>query len=370
MKNEIYNKINFDELEAKWTSHSLEFKIPGGTSRGVLKQKKTWFLKVWNKNNPAIFGIGECGMFKGLSSDDLPDYEEKLEFLSSRISRQSKNFRQEFIDYPSLVFGLEMALRDLMSNGQRKFYNNNFTENKDLIKINGLIWMGEIDFMIKQLEEKIKLGFDCIKLKIGSLDFDAEMKLLRSIRKRFSSDEMEIRVDANGAFKPSEALDKLKILADFELHSIEQPIKQGQIKEMVSLCSQTPLAIALDEELIGINKLEEKQWLLDNIPAQYIILKPTLLGGFESCEEWIELAEANGIGWWITSALESNIGLNAIAQLTYDLINSEKRVGAKMPQGLGTGQLFNNNIPSPLLLKGDQLIIDSNQSWDLSLLKF
>ena len=241
-----------------------------------------------------------------------------------------------------------MALKDLEIEGENILFPSEFTQGNDSIEINGLVWMGKSDFMRKQIIEKIEAGFSCIKLKIGAIDFDKEIELIKSIRKEFSEKDIEIRVDANGAFAVDNALEKLKILSEYGLHSIEQPIKQGQLEEMTRLCKQTPLPIALDEELISVNKFDKKRTLLQTIKPQYIILKPSLTGGFKASEEWIKIAQQNDIGWWITSALESNIGLNAIAQWTYTL-------GNKMPQGLGTGQLYKNNFDSPLYIKNGQL---------------
>ena len=264
------------------------------------------------------------------------------------------------MEFPSIQFGLEQALLSVKSVNPFVLFPSNFTESKDSVNINGLIWMGSEAFMKKQIADKLETGFSTIKMKIGAIDFETELALLKSIRKEFSSNEIELRVDANGAFAPKEALDKLKRLSDFELHSIEQPIKQGQIGEMADLCAKTPIPIALDEELIGVFDVTKKKELLLTIKPQYIILKPSLVGGIRSSEEWIDLAEKQQAGWWITSALESNIGLNAIAQWTYTLRN-------KMPQGLGTGSLFTNNIESPLEVKNGYLHYNTNKNWKIKL---
>ena len=256
-----------------------------------------------------------------------------------------------------------MALQSLDSKDPFVLFPSHFTDGKAGIPINGLIWMGEKSFMKEQIEDKIQQGFSCIKLKIGAIDFDAEMELLRYIRKEFSAKEIELRVDANGAFQPENALEKLKRLSDLSLHSIEQPIRQGQYKEMAKLCKETPLPIALDEELIGVFNTSDKENLIEEIKPQYIILKPSLIGGFQGTKEWVNLAEKNQIGWWITSALESNIGLNAIAQFTY-LQNNP------MPQGLGTGSLFTNNIESPLQVKGENLNYNPQLTWETQQIKF
>jgi len=343
-------------LKASFKKYTLNFNFPAGTSRGVLQQKDSWFiiLSIDNLKN----GIGECGLLKGLSFDDKPGYEDKIQEVCAEINTTQKYDLQKLVEFPSIRFGLEMAFLDLQSKLERILFPSNFAEGKDSININGLVWMGEFDFMLKQIREKIEKGFSCIKLKIGAIDFEKEILLIHSIRKEFSETDIEIRVDANGAFSPKEALEKLKRLAEYDLHSIEQPIKQGQWEEMAKLCEGTPLPIALDEELIGIFEKKKKEELLNQIKPQYIILKPSLVGGFAVSEEWIELAEQNNIGWWVTSALESNIGLSAISQWTYKL-------GNKMPQGLGTGQLYTNNFESPLIITNGQLNYLPSITWNL-----
>ena len=361
-------------LRSDWKKYTLNFKRPAGTSRGIIKTKDSWFIIIHKKNNPDIVGIGECGLLKGLSVDDREDYEEKLEEVCKNINNYKIYLDTGLIEFPSIRFGLEMALWDLgvegvLGNkgnrgnngncGNRVLFDSDFTEGKDSIEINGLVWMGNFDFMRQQIIDKIESGFKCIKLKIGAINFEEELNLIKSIRNEFSVKDIEIRVDANGAFKQTEALEKLNRLAEFNLHSIEQPIRQGQWEEMAGLCKSTPLSIALDEELIGINKIEEKGKLLETIRPQFIILKPSLLGGFKASEEWIDLAEKNKTGWWVTSALESNIGLSAIAQWTYTLKN-------KMPQGLGTGQLYLNNFDSPLQIFNGKLNYSPEMSWNLN----
>jgi len=264
----------------------------------------------------------------------------------------------QLVAFPSIQFGLEMAFRSLNQKSPFELFPSEFTKGKDSIPINGLIWMGDSLFMKQQIKDKLEAGFTCIKLKIGALDFDKELALLKSIRHEFDAQTIEIRVDANGAFKSREALEKLKRLSDFNLHSIEQPIKQGQHQEMAQLCSDTPLPIALDEELLGVFSVTNKQVLLQTIKPQYIILKPTLIGGFKGSQEWIDVAETSSIGWWVTSALESNIGLNAIAQWTYTLKNN-------LPQGLGTGGLFTNNVQAPLVVNSGRLFYDLKTKWNL-----
>jgi o-succinylbenzoate synthase len=344
-------------MNAFFQKQSLNFKQASGTSRGVLRTKETYFLKVVDGDK---VGYGECAVFKGLSVDDRPDYEAKLIWLCQNINRNLDELLQEFIEFPSIQFGLEQAYLSVKSKNPFELFPSKFTESEDAIKINGLIWMGTEAFMRKQIREKLDAGFSTLKLKIGAIDFESEISLLKSIRKEFSSEEIEIRVDANGGFLPSEALEKLKKLSELNLHSIEQPIKQGQMDEMAELCSTTPLPIALDEELIGVFDVTNKQEILQTIKPQYIILKPSLVGGFTGSAEWIQLASTQHIGWWITSALESNIGLNAIAQWTYTLKNN-------LPQGLGTGSLFTNNFESPLEVKGEYLHYNNKIKWNVNL---
>lgn len=335
----------------------LEFKRPSGTSRGVMTQKETWFI-VLEENGKK--GIGECGILRGLSADDRDDYEEKLEWTCENIHLGEKELWEALLEFPSIQFGIEMAFLSLKSETPYLLFPSDFTNTSKSIVINGLVWMGEASFMKEQIEEKLANGFNCIKLKIGAIDFQKELELLEFIRSHFSSEQIEIRVDANGAFALNEALDKLHQLNKFQLHSIEQPIKKENIKAMRDLCKATPFPIALDEELIGIFSLAEKEKLLQEIEPQYIILKPSFIGGFRGTQEWITLAEKYNIGWWITSALESNIGLNAIAQWTF-LQNS------KMPQGLGTGALYTNNFDCPLEVSKGQLWYNKAINWDSEL---
>ncbi|MFC0521943.1 o-succinylbenzoate synthase [Mesonia maritima] len=346
-------------MKASYKKYILNFKRPSGTSRGVLHTKETWFL-ILEENSKT--GIGECGILRGLSIDDRPDYEEKLQWLCENIQLEKAVLLEELEEFPSIQFGLEMALQSLKAENKFELFPSEFTKGSGKIPINGLIWMGEKSFMKSQIVEKIEHGFSCIKLKIGAIDFETELALLSYIRKEFSAEQIELRVDANGAFHHSEALEKLKKLSKLNLHSIEQPIRQGQFLEMQKLCKQTPLPIALDEELIGVFSVTKKEELLQTIQPQYIILKPSLVGGFQGTQEWINLAEKHNIGWWITSALESNIGLNAIAQWTF-------MKNTTMPQGLGTGSLFTNNIPSPLEVKKEFLTYNPTKSWDTSIIK-
>ena len=344
-------------IKATYKKHVLNFKNPSGTSRGILKTKETWFLIL---RDTTAMGIGETGLFRGLSIDDVAHYEEKLTWVCNHIDQGLDFLRNELNAYPSIQFGLEQAFLSLRSESTFELFPSSFTEGKNEIPINGLIWMGDQNFMKRQIKDKLKTGFSCLKMKIGAIDFDAEMELLKSIRKEFSSKEIELRVDANGAFHPKNALEKLDQLSTLDIHSIEQPIQQGQIQEMAELCSNTPLPIALDEELIGIFSFEEKKKLIATIAPQYIILKPSLIGGFTGSKEWITLAKQFNSGWWVTSALESNIGLNAIAQFTYTLQSN-------LPQGLGTGSLFTNNFTSPLEVKNGTLRYNPLQKWNLNL---
>lgn len=341
-------------MQASYKQYLLKFKRPSGTSRGVLTEKETWFLKIEDNER---YGIGECGILRSLSYDDRPDYEDKLHWVCENINLGKEMLWEELREFPSIQFGVEMAFRSLESSTAFELFPSEFTRGEDHIPINGLIWMGDKEFMKKQISEKIEQGFRCIKLKIGAIDFETEIELLRSIRENFSAESMELRVDANGAFHPTEALRKLERLSKFDLHSIEQPIKQGQIPEMTQLCSKTPIPIALDEELIGVTDVTEKAKLIQTIQPQYAIYKPSLIGGMKGTQEWIDICEANQVKWWITSALESNIGLNAIAQWTYTL-------DTDLPQGLGTGGLYTNNYTSPLLVQDGKIQYDPQVSWD------
>lgn len=342
-------------MEAFYLRYQMNFIRPVGTSRGQMAYKETWFLTL---NDGAQTGIGECGMFRGLSIDDRPDYEEKLQWVCDHIHWGEAALYEALHDFPSIQFGLEMAFRSLRSTHPALLFPSEFTEGKAAIPINGLVWMGDTSFMHRQLLDKIQAEYRCVKMKIGALDFQQELGLLSFLRSQFNAEKLEIRVDANGAFAPEEALSKLKQLAVYELHSIEQPIAPKQWEVMRTLCQDSPIPIALDEELIGVSGRAAKKELLETLRPQYIILKPTLVGGFRGSLEWIELAESMGIGWWITSALESNVGLNAIAQWTYTLQSSR-------PQGLGTGALYANNFDCPLEVVGDQLCYRPEKYWGL-----
>jgi len=341
-------------MKASYKKYILDFKRPSGTSRGILRRKETWFLILKDEDN---FGIGECGLLRGLSIDDFPDYEQELIWTCDNIHLGKDALWEALKEFPSIQFGMEQAFLSLETTDSFELFPSGFTQEKNTIPINGLVWMGDYGFMHEQIQKKLSEGFKCIKLKIGAIDFDQEIKLLSSLRKNYPKKELEIRVDANGAFSKQDALNKLKIISEFELHSIEQPIRQGNIDVMKRLCEETPLPIALDEELIGIYDIAKKEELLRTIRPQYIILKPSLVGGYQGSEEWISVAEKENIGWWITSALESNIGLNAIAQWAYTLKTD-------MPQGLGTGGLYTNNIEGPLTVEKGQIFYDRTKKWN------
>ncbi len=343
-------------MKASFFPYRLEFKQASGTSRGILKTKETWFIKIEDEH---ATGFGECGMFRGLSCDDRPDFESKLKWVCHHIDLGLEQLLIELIDFPSIQFGLEMAFLDLLSDSSNVLFPSKFTSGKASIPINGLIWMGDEQFMKSQIRSKIDAGFNCLKIKIGAIDFDTELSLIKAIRKEYDVETIELRVDANGAFSPLEAMEKLKRLSDFNLHSIEQPIRQGQHDAMAKLCAHAPLPIALDEELIGIHDVTKRSLLLQTINPQYIILKPTLVGGFSGSQSWIDLAEKQSVDWWITSALESNIGLNAIAQWTYQL-------NVNRPQGLGTSALYTNNIEAPLKIYNGRLIYAPSVKWTIN----
>jgi O-succinylbenzoate synthase len=322
-----------------------------------MTEKETWFI-VLEKDDK--MGIGECGILRGLSVDDRPDYEAKLQWTCDNIHLGKDQLWKALIEFPSIQFGVEIAFQSLAAESPFLLFPSEFTEGLKSIQINGLVWMGEETFMKEQIEEKLKQGFHCIKLKIGAIDFNKELQLLSYIREHFGPDQIEIRVDANGAFGLNEALGKITQLSEYKLHSIEQPIQKNNTDRMAELCKASPLPIALDEELIGVFKLDEKEQLLQKIKPQYIILKPSFIGGFRGTQEWISLAEKHQIKWWVTSALESNVGLNAIAQWTYLQHNL-------MPQGLGTGALFTNNFDCPLEVSEGQLWYRKESEWKLVL---
>jgi o-succinylbenzoate synthase len=334
----------------------LHFKQPAGTSRGVYTERRIWLVTV---SDGVAVGVGECAPLPQLSCDDIPNYDEVLRRFCDEVEQTGEIPYEALRDYPSMLFGLETAMLDVRcqkEDGRSVLFDTPFSRGEVGIPINGLVWMGNYDEMLRRLEEKLEKGFRCVKLKIGAIGFEQELELVKRIRDRFSFHEVELRLDANGAFRPDEALYKLELLSQYAVHSIEQPIRQGQWAMMAELCRESPLPIALDEELIGVNDPDMKRHMLNIIKPRYIILKPSLHGGMLGCREWIETARDMDIGSWITSALESNIGLNAIAQFASDVYGDH----IAMPQGLGTGQLFTDNIPMPLEIRGDKLWISKN----------
>lgn len=328
----------------------LDFKEPAGTSRGVMNRKLSCLLRIYDETNPDIFGIGEAAIFEGLSPEADPRYFDKIiELMTNvRIGRQT-----DLSHFPSLQFGFEQAIRDFASGGKGLYFDSPFVYGEDSIEINGLIWMGDYQKMAERLASKIEAGFRCIKFKIGAIEWDREMELIRSVRADWPSDKIEIRVDANGAFTPDDVMYRLDLLAKLGVSSIEQPIRAGQPLEMRKICKDSPITIALDEELIGKFSIDEKRSMIESIRPGALVLKPALCGGFSGAEEWIGLATEYGASWWVTSALESNVGLDAIAQWV-------GVIGHPIAQGLGTGALYTNNFDCPLILDGDLLRYDTN----------
>ncbi len=342
-------------LRLEYKPYTLEFKFKAGTSRGVMTERKVWFIKIDEEENPGCFGVGEVAPLNRLSVENIEDIEPKLEAIKLSLGQSEIPHDNEGVfelaaslsgQFQSIRFGLETALLDLINGGRQVWFEGDYTYGLRTIPINGLIWMGEKTFMTGQIDQKLKEGFQCIKMKIGAIDFDEELEVLKYLRKK--SDDLVIRVDANGAFRNNEALSRLSRLSAFNIHSIEQPILPRQEEAMHLLCRKSPVPVALDEELIGIHSKTDKAELLDEIQPQYIILKPSLLGGFRETQTWIQLAESRGIGWWITSALESNLGLNAISQFTAQYPNLSF-------QGLGTGQLYHNNFKSKSEVAKDRM---------------
>ena len=336
----------------KITPRTFHFQHPAGTSRGIYTERKSWMLEMTNDDLPGRKGIGECAPLPELSCDDIPEYEKTLRAVCDRFEQEGAIDYPMMRPYPSMLFGLETALLNLQS-GSDILFDNDFSRGKVGITISGLVWMGDYDTMLRRIEEKLQQGFHCIKLKIGAIEFEKELDMVKRIRERFSHHEVQLRVDANGGFTFDEALYKLELLAQYAIHSIEQPIKAKQWGYMAELCRESPLPIALDEELIGINIPEMKAHVLNIIKPAYIVLKPSLHGGMKGVREWVDIANRQGIRSWITSALESNVGLNAVAQLAADIYGTS----GIMPQGLGTGQLFTDNIPMRLEVKGEKLYI-------------
>ncbi len=332
-------------MRLAYAPYLLKFINPAGTSRGVLLEKPTYILKLWDESNPSFFGIGEASVFPGLSPEADGRYEYKIVELLANIALGRPT---DLSDYSSLQLGLEEAIRDFTGGGRGLYFPSSFTEGVSQITINGLIWMGNFEEMLMRVEKKVAEGFHCIKIKIGAIDWNKEEALIKGLRSHFDRETLMIRVDANGGFNSFNVMNRLETLAKYDVHSIEQPIPAGYTEDMAKLCRVSPIPIALDEELIGVSSHDERQQLLDTIHPQFIILKPSLCGAFSGCEDWIKIAEDRDIGWWITSALESNIGLNAIAQFAATL-------NIKGPQGLGTGGLYSNNFPSHLILDGENL---------------
>lgn len=333
------------------TPRTLHFKQPAGTSRGVYNTRKSWFVEIEDSERPGCKGVGECAPLPDLSCDARPEYEKTLESICRMIELTGNVNYDMLRPYPSILFGIETAMTDLQNGGNGRLFDTPFARGEEGITINGLVWMGSHDEMLARLESKMKAGFHCVKLKIGAIEFDSELDLIHHIRQAFTKEQIELRVDANGGFTFEDAPSRLEQLARYDIHSIEQPIRQHQWARMAQLCASSPIPIALDEELIGVNMPGMKQELLDTIRPQYIILKPSLHGGIRGTREWIDMARQRGIGSWITSALESNVGLNAVAQLAADVYGPD----ISMPQGLGTGMLFTDNIEMPLTIRGEKL---------------
>lgn len=331
-------------MQARFVTRIFDFKFPAGTSRGILHQKTSSFILLSDGDKT---GIGECSVIPGLSLDPDITYQRKMQEVCDKINAGQDPDSIHLHYYPSIAFGLEMALVDLRAGGNRILFKSDFTDGVKGIPINGLIWMGDKSFMEKQIKVKVWEGYHCLKLKVGAIDFDVELSLLKHLRSQFSPGELEIRLDANGAFSTDDAMRKLDMLSKFSIHSIEQPVQPGQLREMAVICRNSPIPVVLDEELIGFDP-DDASALLHEVCPAYIILKPSLLGGFGIASKWIDAANEADTGWWVTSALESNVGLNAIAQWAYTLENP-------MPHGLGTGQLYNNNIPSLLEIKDAML---------------
>ena len=332
-----------------------------------MTQKDSWFLKVWDNSNPDVFGIGEAGPLPGLSPEKPETVEEELTGLVKRLKGITLRDLQSASDIfeilkreslsSSVMFAAETALLDLSGGGKREIFKNDFLLGKP-IPINGLVWMGGLDDMLQQVSIKLYEGFTCIKVKVGGLNFEKELDILQFIRRKYFRDQVTIRLDANGSFKDDDAFYKLMDCSRFDIQSIEQPVKVGS-PLLPQLCKTSPIPIALDEELIGIRTREAKVALLDRVNPPFIILKPSLHGGLHGCEEWITLADERKVGWWMTSALESNIGLNCIAQFTANH-------PLDMHQGLGTGMIYSDNVKSPLAVKKGALVFDSQENWDLS----
>ena len=346
------------KMRATYCKYDLIFKQDSGTSRGVLKTKTSYFIKITANNR---VGYGECGLLKGLSYDDVPDYEDKLSWACNHIHLGLESLWSDLLHFPSIQFGLEQAFLSLQSSQPFILFPSPFISTQTPIPINGLIWMGDQNFMSQQIGAILNNGFNCVKMKIGAIDLDQELALLRSIRQQYPEEVIELRVDANGAFDLKTAYKVMEYLQEIGVHSIEQPLPVQSISDLATLCADAPIPVALDESLIGCLTIAQKEHLLDTVNPQYIILKPSFIGGFKGSDQWIQLANSRGIGWWVTSALESNIGLNAIAQWVF-LKNTI------LPQGLGTGSLYTNNIPAPLKVQKGTLAYDSKALWNTKII--
>lgn len=355
-------------LQASYTKRTFHFSFNARTSRGAMKQRDSWFLKIWDDTQPEVFGLGEAAPVSGLSRERPSEVHDQLEDLIRWInsgekmpsSASLKEIQSLFASMnlsSSVYVALETAWLDYCNGGRRVVFDTEFHKGKPL-SINGLVWMGGLDFMLQQASIKIEEGFTCIKLKIGGLNFEKELDILNFLRRKYFRDQITIRLDANGAFRSDQAMYKLMDLSRYDIHSIEQPVKPGS-PLLTELCQKSPIPIALDEELIGKNTRAQKEELLDRVKPQFLVLKPSIHGGFLGCAEWIELAGTRKIGWWLTSSMESTVGLNALAQFASQFENP-------LPQGLGTGMIFNDNIPSPLEVKKGFLHWNSKESWDLS----
>lgn len=342
-------------LQAQYCPYRLSLRFEARTSRAVMHHKDTWLIKIFDDSEPEIYGLGECALFRGLSADDRSDYELAL----ARVCRDIVALTDpEDIGMSSIAFGVETALQDLRHGGRRIIYPGAWSRGESVLTINGLVWMGDAELMMKRISEKLEAGFKCVKLKIGGIDFDRELDLLRYVRSAWGPDKIELRLDANGAFLATDVYRRLESLARFDIHSIEQPVQPGQLNIMRDVCRNSPIPVALDEELIGARRYDAQARLLDAVKPAYIILKPALCGGFQASNRWISLARERGIGWWATSAMESDIGLNAIAQWV-------SCFSPEMPQGLGTGALYDNNFTSPIELQGDRLSYNPAAEWQI-----
>lgn len=345
-------------IKAAYCRYELRFKEQATTSRETMDSKNTYYIKVYDDAVPERFGIGECALFRGLSCDDRNDYENILAEVCHNINRYTDCGTADLAEFPSIRFGVETAIKDYLNGGNRSIFPGAWRSGEKVLVINGLVWMGNRDKMLAGVHRKLEEGFRCVKFKVGGIRFEDELALIAGVRESFPPERLEIRLDANGAFSVKDAISRLERLSAYDIHSIEQPIRAGQWTEMATLCRQSPIDISLDEELIGINRVTDKELMLKTVKPQYIILKPALCGGFSGGREWIDIADRLGIGWWITSALESNIGLNAIAQWA-DSLN------VTIPQGLGTGELFINNIVSPVKRTGQVLRYDLTTKWEI-----